>query len=376
MRVVITGATGNVGTSLVEALSVDPAVDSILGIARRPTTWAPPKTEWASADLRDAPLEDLFDGADAVVHLAWIFQPTHDPLATWDNNVRGAERVFEAAAARGVGALVHASSVGAYRPRAGQEPVAEDWPTDSLPSVAYGREKAYLERVLDRVAAQHPVMRVVRMRPCFLFKAASASAQRRLFAGPLLPTSALRLHPPKLPVPAGLRFQAMHTSDVAEAYRAALHEPVRGAFNLAADPPIDPRLLAGALGAEPIEVPMGVVRSAVALAWHARLLPASPHLVDLVAGIPLLDSTRARRELDWSPRRTGPEALAELVEGLRTRGSFPPPPLAPDQLARADELVSGVGQFTSPPTSAGEPAQPQTTAQPQTASQSQTASRR
>ncbi len=361
MRVVITGATGNVGTSLVEALSLDPAIDSILGIARRPTTWAPPKTEWVSADIRDAPLEGLFDGADAVVNLAWIFQPTHDPLATWDNNVRGGERVFDAAAACGVGALVHASSVGVYRPRASQEPVDEEWPTDSLPSVAYGREKAYLERLLDRIAAQHPVMRVVRMRPCFLFKSSSASAQRRLFAGPLLPTRALRLHPPKLPVPAGLRFQAMHTSDVAEAYRRVLHEPVRGAFNVAANPAIDPALLAAALGAEPVEVPMGVVRAGVALAWHARLLPSSPHLVDLVAGLPLLDSSRAQRELGWSPRRTGPEALGELVEGLRTRGSFPTPPLAEDQPARIDELVSGAGQFTSPPTSAGEPAEPQVT---------------
>jgi len=361
VRVVVTGATGNVGTSLVEALSVDPAVDSVLGVARRPTSWAPPKVEWVSADLRDAPLRDLFAGADAVVHLAWIFQPTRDPLATWDNNVRGGERVFEAAAATGVGALVHASSVGTYRPRSGQEPVQEDWPTDSLPSVAYGREKAYLERVLDRIAAQHPVMRVVRMRPCFLFKRASASAQRRLFAGPLLPTSALRLHPPRLPVPAGLRFQAMHTSDAAEAYRLALHEPVRGAFNLAAAPVIDPAALAAALGAEPIEIPMGVVRTAVALAWHARLLPSSPHLVDLVAGLPLLDSTRARRELGWSPRRTGPEALAELVEGLRSSGSFPTPPLAPDQPLRKDELVSGIGELTSPPTSAGEPAKPQVT---------------
>ena len=361
MRVVITGATGNVGTSLVETLSVDPNVDSILGIARRPTTWTPPKTEWVSADIRDAPLEDLFEGADAVVHLAWIFQPTHDPLATWDNNVRGGERVFEAAAAREVGVLIHASSVGAYRPRAGQEPVDEDWPTDSLPSVAYGREKAYLERLLDRLAAQHPVMRIVRMRPCFLFKQSAASAQRRLFAGPLLPTSALRLHPPRLPVPAGLRFQAMHTSDAADAYRLALHHPVRGAFNLAADPPIDPRLLAEALGARPIEVPMAAVRAAVALAWHSRALPSSPHLVDLVAGLPLLDSSRARHELGWSPRRTGPEALVELVDGMRTRGSFPTPPLAEDQPARWDELVSGAGQFTSPPTHAGEPAEPQRT---------------
>ena len=206
VHVVITGATGNVGTSLVEALSLDPAVDSVLGIARRRPEWTPPKTTWVAADVRTAPLDELFRGADAVVHLAWIFQPTHDPVATWDNNVRGAERVFEAAARSGAGALVHASSVGVYRAGLGEGPADEGWPTDSLPTAAYGREKAYLERVLDRVAAQQPLLRVVRMRPYFLFRRAAASSQRRIFAGPFLPTSLLRRRLPKVPVPAGIRF--------------------------------------------------------------------------------------------------------------------------------------------------------------------------
>jgi len=353
VHVVITGATGNVGTSLVEALSLDPAVDSVLGIARRRPEWTPPKTTWVAADVRTAPLDELFRGADAVVHLAWIFQPTHDPVATWDNNVRGGERVFEAAARCGAGVLVHASSVGVYRAGVGDGPAGEDWPSDSLPTAAYGREKAYLERVLDRVAAQHPVLRVVRMRPCFLSKRAAASSQRRLFAGPLLPTSALRMRPARVPVPAGIRFQALHTTDAAEAYRRTLHEPVRGAFNLAADPPIGPEELAAALGGEPVVVPLSLVRAAVGMAWRARVLPASPQLVDLVAGLPLLDSRRAERELGWAPSRPGTEALAELVDGLRNRASFPTPPLAPDRPFRRDEIVSGVGSFTSPPVTAG-----------------------
>lgn len=349
MRVVVTGATGNLGSSLVEALAIDPGVQSVVGIARRAPSWTPPKTTWVAADVRTAPLDELFEGADAVVHLAWIFQPTHDPVATWDNNVRGAERVFEAAARSGAGALVHASSVGVYRAGLGEGPADEGWPTDSLPTAAYGREKAYLERVLDRVAAQQPLLRVVRMRPYFLFRRAAASSQRRIFAGPFLPTSLLRRRLPKVPVPAGIRFQALHTADAAEAFRRALHEPVRGAFNLAAPPPIGPEELAAALGGEPLVVPLPVVRAAVAAAWHARVLPASPHLVDLVAGLPLLDCGRARDELGWSPTRSGTEALEELVEGLRHRASFPTPPLAPDRPLRSDELVSGVGTFTSPP---------------------------
>lgn len=38
MRVLITGATGNVGTSLVERLAADDTVTEIVGLARRSTT--------------------------------------------------------------------------------------------------------------------------------------------------------------------------------------------------------------------------------------------------------------------------------------------------------------------------------------------------
>ncbi|MDQ3932316.1 MAG: NAD-dependent epimerase/dehydratase family protein, partial [Actinomycetota bacterium] len=116
MRVVITGATGNVGTSLVEALGGEPEVSAILGLARRTPAWQPSKTTWAQADTYRDDLVPHFRDADVVVHLAWIFQPTHDEVTTWRHNVLGSMRVFEAAAEAGVGNLVYASSIGAYSP--------------------------------------------------------------------------------------------------------------------------------------------------------------------------------------------------------------------------------------------------------------------
>ncbi|MFC7467934.1 NAD-dependent epimerase/dehydratase family protein [Actinomadura keratinilytica] len=107
----------------------------------------------------------LFEGADAVVHLAWRFQPTRDAAVTWEANVLGSLRVFEAAATVGVPALVYASSVGAYAPGpADGHRVDESWPTHGWPGAAYTREKAYLERVLDTFERDHLDMRVVRMR--------------------------------------------------------------------------------------------------------------------------------------------------------------------------------------------------------------------
>ena len=140
VRVVVLGATGNVGTSVVAALAGDPRVASILGVARRLPQWSAPRTEWAQADIEHDDLVALFRGADVVIHLAWLIQPTHNPLITWRTNALGSLRVFRAAAEAGVPALVYASSVGAYSPGPKDAAVAEDWPTDGWPTASYTRE--------------------------------------------------------------------------------------------------------------------------------------------------------------------------------------------------------------------------------------------
>ena len=99
MRIVVTGASGNVGTSLLQALAGEPAVDSVVGVARRRPQLDFPKTEWATADVAESQLLRLFRGADVVVHLAWLIQPTRDRAYLWHSNVEGSTRVFRATCA-------------------------------------------------------------------------------------------------------------------------------------------------------------------------------------------------------------------------------------------------------------------------------------
>ncbi|WP_411103148.1 NAD-dependent epimerase/dehydratase family protein [Streptomyces sp. cmx-4-9] len=332
MKVVVTGATGNTGTSVMRVLAEGPAVTDVLGAARRLPRHPLPGVRWTAADIDPGgtDLDELVAGADAVVHLAWKFQPTHDPVETWRTNVLGSIRVFEACARAQVPALVHASSVGAYSPAPGDgRPVDESWPTHGWPGAAYTREKAYLERYLDAFERAHPDLRVVRMRPGFLFKRAAASEQRRIFAGPLLPWRLIRPGlVPALPAVTGLRFQALHTDDAAAAYRAAVLRPVSGPFNLVADPVLDTAAVARLLHARTVPLPAGAARAALAAAWRMHLAPAAPGLLDAVLRLPLLDAGRARAELGWAPARTATEAIEEFLQGLRAGAGLDTPPLA------------------------------------------------
>jgi UDP-glucose 4-epimerase len=346
MRVVLVGATGNVGSALVELLSGDPRVEAVVGIARRAPSWRPPKSRWVEADIARDDLSRHLEGADAVVHLAWSFQPTRDAVRTWRTNVLGSLRLFFTVARSEATALVYASSVGAYAPAPQDAAVDESWPTHALPTAAYGREKSYLERVLDTFERDHPALRVVRMRPAFIFQRASAAEQRRLFLGPFVPG---RLADPgRVPVVPdlpGLRFQALHARDAAEAYQRVLFSDVAGAFNLAAEPVIDAAVLAELLDARVVRVPPSLARTSLAAAWRLRLVPATPGLLDLALSLPTMDSGRARRELGWEPVHTSTAALGEFLAGLREGAGGPTPTLRSRAggPARWREVATGVG---------------------------------
>src|SRR5947207_271484 len=80
------------------------AIDDIVAIARRAPGdgWHPSRTRFVAADVAADDLAPHLRDVDAVIHLAWLFQPTHAPMTTWRANVEGSIRVFEAAAAAGV----------------------------------------------------------------------------------------------------------------------------------------------------------------------------------------------------------------------------------------------------------------------------------
>jgi nucleoside-diphosphate-sugar epimerase len=234
--------------------------------------------------------------------------------------------------------------VGAYSPRTDDVPVGEDWPTHGWPGAAYTREKAYLERCLDAFERRHPGLDVVRVRPGFVFQRAAASEQRRLFAGPFVPGSLLRPGlVPVLPDIPGLRMQVVHAADVGDAVARCVLRPVSGAFNVATGPVVDTRFVAGLLGARPVPVPPRLVRAALDGAWRLHLVPASPGLFDAVLRLPVMDTARARAELDWVPRHDAAAALRELFSGLRSGAGGGTDPLAADT-GRLHEIATGVGE--------------------------------
>ncbi len=345
MKIAVTGATGNVGTSVLRNLGADDDIDSIIGIARRRPSSHFPKTTWAAADVSRDDLRPLFDGVDCVIHLAWLIQPSRDLRVLAATNVEGSRRVFEAAATAGVSSLVYASSIGAYSPGDKVDLVDESWPVDGIPTSFYSRHKAETEKILDRFADENPDVRVVRLRPALIFKREAAEGIRRLFFGPLAPVGLVGLLPLVPHVP-GLRFQTVHTDDVAEAYRLAAKQDVEGAFNIAAEPVLETADIGRLIGAGRLKVSERMLRSGAAATWRLRLQPTPEGWVDMGIKTPLMDGARAVKELGWVPRYSSMHAVEELLEGLRTHSFVDTPPLARETSgpARIKEFLTGIGR--------------------------------
>ncbi len=337
----ITGATGNVGTALLHAL--EPGDDDLVGVARRlPDTTASPyrAAGWSALDVGDdvgrAKLTDLVEGADAVVHLAWAISPERDDPPMWRTNDHGTRNVLAAVAAAGVRHLVVLSSVAAYGPAPRWEKITEDWPCDGIATSAYSRGKAGLEALLDRFEESHSEIGVARLRPCAILQRRAAGEFERWLLGPAVPAGVVGRRWLPIPLWPGLRAQAVHSSDVAEAIRLVLASGFTGAVNLAAPEVLGADALAGLLGGIRVPAPRSLVRVAALAAWRTGALPLHPGWLDLADSAPLMDTTLAETALGWKPRHDAASVIAELVDGLRSSEGAPSPPLAPP---RGDGLL-------------------------------------
>lgn len=339
MKVVVTGASGNAGTGLLRALRGAQDVGEVVALARRVPRRTPPApydvASWRSVDVgapdRDSverTLVSAFSGADAVVHLAWAIQPSHDRDRLRRTNVLGTERVLAAARRAGVGHVVVASSVGAYSPVHHGRLLTERWHTGGIPTSDYSVDKAAVEAVLDQHERTCPDIRITRLRPALIFQRDAGSELMRYFVGPLVPPALLSGRVPLLPWPRELRLQAVHADDVGQAYLAALQMSPGGAFNIAAEGvirgPQAARILAGGRWRT---VPTVVARAAITAGWNTRAVPVGGGWLDMGTRAPLMATDHARAVLKWSPNVPAADALAELVEGMADGAGTASPPL-------------------------------------------------
>lgn len=335
LSVAITGATGTFGRALVPLLEADERIGSVVGIARRPVD--PAELGWSTTTFRQGDVRDVetlteaFDGADVVVHLAFLVTGTASREVTAAINVDGTLNTVRAAARAGARRLVYASSVAAYGFHSDNpEVLTEDWPTRPDHRFFYAEEKAEVEELLRSEAEQHPGLDLYLLRPPIVLGPNAVGTKNPLpelvqhhvrRAGRAAMALSRRVPAPvPVPMPA-FPLQFVHEDDVAEALRlCVLGAGAPGAYNIAGDGVLTLHDVAREFGLLPVPLPLGAaqrVASGVASVPTPRFLPPVTGWIETLSRPAVVDTSKARRDLGWSPAWTGLGALRSMTSAGR-----------------------------------------------------------
>ena len=224
LTVAITGASGYIGSRLIEKLDRDERVGRILGFDLKPPVVRSDKLLFDSVDIRSDALRSRLGGVDVIVHLAYVMDPIKDESEMRDINVHGSQKVFEAAAEAGVRKIVYPSSAVAYGAHPDNEvPLTEDSPLRANLDFSYAAHKLEVEYAIKEFRREHPDLIFTIFRPGIVFGSHVDNAWSHFLEAPVI--FGVRGHSPPL--------QFVHEEDVADALLFAVQNDLDGAFNLA-----------------------------------------------------------------------------------------------------------------------------------------------
>ncbi|MRK01070.1 NAD-dependent epimerase/dehydratase family protein [Aeromicrobium sp. S22] len=313
-RVLVTGADGFLGRSVVQGLAASPTVDVVVGTDLRLPDEATPGAVHEIADVTDPAAVDAVigrHGVDTVVHLASIVNPGRgmsDELA-YRVDVDGSRHVLDACIAHGVRRLVVSSSGAAYGYHADSPAwITEDQPVRANDAFAYSRHKRLVEQMLAAEREAHPGLEQVVLRIGTILGATVDNQITDLFRARRL----LRIAGSDSP------FVFIWDEDLVAIMLQAVTGHVTGVFNVAGDGAMTVREIAAALGKPTLPVPEPVLRTALRVARPLRLTQYGPEQTKFLQYRPVLDNSRLKDVFGYRPAKTSREAFAawQAAQGL------------------------------------------------------------
>ncbi len=312
LTVAVTGPTGTFGFGLIPLLEDDDRIGKVVGIARRP--FDPAAHGWTKMDYRRGDVRDIveltraFEGADVVVHLAFLITGTAARETIREINVEGTVNAFRAAATAGARRFVYASSVAAYGfHRDNPIGMTEEWPVRPADHLFYAQEKAEIEDVLRREADRSD-LDLYLLRPPIVVGPHAVGAKDVLpgplsgFAGRLI--GALRRAPVGAPAPVpDLPVQFIHEDDVGQAFALCIvGAGPPGEYNITGDGVLSMRDVAREFGLLPVPVPTGPTKAVARAIAALPFAPPAAEWAEAASHPAIIDASKAKGELGWSPR--------------------------------------------------------------------------
>ncbi|MEA1958461.1 MAG: NAD-dependent epimerase/dehydratase family protein [Chloroflexota bacterium] len=311
-NVAITGASGYIGTQLIKRLEQEEAVESIIGISRRPPQVASTKLRFYSHDIR-APFEDIFmeNNVDAAVHLAFVVSATRDSEAARQTDIDGSRNFLEACNAASVKRISFLSSYSAYGAHPDNPDIIHEMeplrPNGEFP---YPSNKAEVDRMFQEYLYTNLGAYVSIIRAVVVTGPASDGGPLASFLkNPVVMT--VKGHDPL--------WQFIHEEDLIELIVHALKHRCKGIFNAAGDGSLSYSEMMAKIGKKCVSMPNRLASIIIALTWKLRLQSDAPGGGSMsLLKYPIVVSTdKIKNKTGFQFKYTGPEAFHAFLESAR-----------------------------------------------------------
>jgi UDP-glucose 4-epimerase len=320
-RVLVTGAAGYLGGSLVRSLAertardADPACIVASDLRDLPAGHRLPGVQYVTLDVRDPALRSALTAhrIDTVVHLAAIVTPgpQSNRQLEYSVDVLGTKNVLEACVASGVRRIVVTSSGAAYGYHADNPAwLTEDDPVRGNEAFAYSHHKRIVEEMLAAFRREHPALEQVVFRVGTILGEATRNQITALFERPRL----IAIRGSRSP------FVFIWDRDVVGAIERAIFGGPAGIYNVAGDGALSIQEIAARLGKRCVTLPPRLLRTVLAVLHPLRLSRYGPEQVDFLRYRPVLDNRRLKEVFGYVPKLTS----AEVFELFRTSHGLGP----------------------------------------------------
>ena len=325
MKIFITGASGYIGSQLVDSWLKDSRIEKIIALDINLPRFLfksdNPKIHFIQKNLADVNLEEElkdFSPVDAVVHTAYFIRTPYfkkDLDYQERSNFKGAENVFDFACKNKIKKLIHFGTVASYGAKPENELSKKFEEGDQLKEdlIAYGKDKRSIEEKLREIQSRYNsetkivVLRIGSVSGPFLQNVVKKTGLLKFFRGilPLVPITSEKS-----------ARQYVHEDDVVGAVNFLLDREIDSgilALNLAAGSYFTFREIAEILKKKPVKIPHFVAKLAFLVLWHLSLgkIPTPPGTINSYSYPIIVDGSKITK-LGFNYKYTCTDALLGL----------------------------------------------------------------